>query len=322
MRPATRTRCASAAASAATTGVPAPGRRGRRPAGRPGAARRPYEAIAAVHRDDAYANLVLPGMLRDDGPARPGRRVRDRADVRHAAHGRHPRRDHRHRRRPGGRAHRPAGPRRAAARRLPAAATRGSPAHAAVSSTVDLVRPRRPGAAPASPTRSCARSPSPTCDEWLARSRPTRARRSGRLSRRDHAPSTVDRAGIRRGARRRSRRDRRGCSPRTTSGRRCTCALGRAGSTAIESGADFRAARRARFSPYAVYLPGGGARRHRGDPQTGGHTYRTRVRSWWRLAADGGARSTGPDERWLDLCAGPGGKAGLLGALAASAAPP
>ena len=25
----------------------------------------------------------------------------------------------------------------------------------------------------------------------------------------------------------------------------------------------------------------------------------------------------GPDARWLDLCAGPGGKAGLLGALAA-----
>src|SRR5256885_1899337 len=30
-----------------------------------------------------------------------------------------------------------------------------------------------------------------------------------------------------------------------------------------------------------------------------------------------GAPLDGPDERWLDLCAGPGGKAALLGALAA-----
>jgi 16S rRNA (cytosine967-C5)-methyltransferase len=48
-----------------------------------------------------------------------------------------------------------------------------------------------------------------------------------------------------------------------------------------------------RYSPFAVYLPGGAP----GD------------------LAD--APLAGTDERWLDLCAGPGGKAALLGALAA-----
>ena len=56
----------------------------RRPAGadRAAAPRRPpvdparraaYEALAAVHRDDAYANLVLPGILREKRLHRPGR---------------------------------------------------------------------------------------------------------------------------------------------------------------------------------------------------------------------------------------------------------
>ena len=31
------------------------------------ARRAAYEAVAAVHRDDAYANLVLPDILRDMG---------------------------------------------------------------------------------------------------------------------------------------------------------------------------------------------------------------------------------------------------------------
>ncbi|GAA4400485.1 16S rRNA m5C967 methyltransferase [Tsukamurella soli] len=77
-----------------------------------------------------------------------------------------------------------------------------------------------------------------------------------------------------------------------------------------------------RFSPYAVYLPGG-------DPGA-----LEPVRDGLAVVQDEGSQlvaravamapvTAGPDgaadsgERWLDLCAGPGGKAALLGALAA-----
>ncbi|HET6504582.1 MAG TPA: transcription antitermination factor NusB [Amycolatopsis sp.] len=72
------------------------------------------------------------------------------------------------------------------------------------------------------------------------------------------------------------------------------------------------------YSPYGVHLPTGA-----GDP---GESEPIRE----RLAAvqDEGSQLcalaltrvplAGPDERWLDLCAGPGGKAALLGALAAT----
>ena len=60
----------AAVRAAAATG----GDRGDRPGAGPRPARRSdparqaaYEAIAAVHRDDAYANLVLPGILRERG---------------------------------------------------------------------------------------------------------------------------------------------------------------------------------------------------------------------------------------------------------------
>ena len=47
----------------------------REPAGRVDPARQAaYEAVAAVHRDDAYANLVLPQILREQRPARAGTR--------------------------------------------------------------------------------------------------------------------------------------------------------------------------------------------------------------------------------------------------------
>jgi 16S rRNA (cytosine967-C5)-methyltransferase len=69
------------------------------------------------------------------------------------------------------------------------------------------------------------------------------------------------------------------------------------------------------WSPYAVRLHGGdpadiaAVRDHRAAVQDEGS----------QLTALALARAPleGPDARWLDLCAGPGGKAGLLGALAA-----
>ncbi|MES4903694.1 MULTISPECIES: transcription antitermination factor NusB [unclassified Streptomyces] len=71
-----------------------------------------------------------------------------------------------------------------------------------------------------------------------------------------------------------------------------------------------------RWSPYAVRLAEGGepgaldaVREGRAGVQDEG--------SQLVALALAGAPLTGPDERWLDGCAGPGGKAALLGALAA-----
>jgi 16S rRNA (cytosine967-C5)-methyltransferase len=69
------------------------------------------------------------------------------------------------------------------------------------------------------------------------------------------------------------------------------------------------------FSPYAVYLNGGSPgelaaiRDGRAHVQDEG--------SQLVAAALLAAEVEGPDRRWLDLCAGPGGKAGLLGSIAA-----
>lgn len=70
------------------------------------------------------------------------------------------------------------------------------------------------------------------------------------------------------------------------------------------------------YSPYAVRLSSGGepgalaaVQQHRAGVQDEG--------SQLCALALAGLPLTGPDERWLDLCAGPGGKAALLAALAA-----
>ncbi|MET3430409.1 16S rRNA (cytosine967-C5)-methyltransferase [Actinoplanes tereljensis] len=69
------------------------------------------------------------------------------------------------------------------------------------------------------------------------------------------------------------------------------------------------------FSPYAVYLNGGSPRELAAI-----HDGRAHVQdegSQLVAAALLAAPIEGRDTRWLDLCAGPGGKAGLLGAIAA-----
>lgn len=71
------------------------------------------------------------------------------------------------------------------------------------------------------------------------------------------------------------------------------------------------------YSPYGVHLPSGG-----GDPADS-EPIRERLAAVQdegsQLCAVALTRAglAGPHERWLDLCAGPGGKAALLGALAA-----
>ncbi|MDT4986511.1 MAG: rRNA (cytosine967-C5)-methyltransferase [Micromonosporaceae bacterium] len=70
-----------------------------------------------------------------------------------------------------------------------------------------------------------------------------------------------------------------------------------------------------RYSPYTVYLPGGSP----GDARAvvDGRAHVQDEGSQLVAAALVAAPLDGEDRRWLDLCAGPGGKAGLLGALAA-----
>ncbi len=70
-----------------------------------------------------------------------------------------------------------------------------------------------------------------------------------------------------------------------------------------------------RYSPYAVYLPGGDPRRL---PSVAGGAAGVQDEGSQLVAiAAAAAPLDGPDGRWLDLAAGPGGKAALLGALAA-----
>jgi 16S rRNA (cytosine967-C5)-methyltransferase len=70
-----------------------------------------------------------------------------------------------------------------------------------------------------------------------------------------------------------------------------------------------------RYSPYAVYLPGGAP----GElpAVADGRAHVQDEGSQLVALALATAALDGPDRRWLDLCAGPGGKAALLGALAA-----
>jgi len=69
------------------------------------------------------------------------------------------------------------------------------------------------------------------------------------------------------------------------------------------------------YSPFGVYLEGGdpGAIRAVADGRAAVQDEGSQLVA----AAMANAPLTGPDLRWLDLAAGPGGKAGLLGALAA-----
>ena len=69
------------------------------------------------------------------------------------------------------------------------------------------------------------------------------------------------------------------------------------------------------FSPYAVYLPGGAPGRLSAIGQGRAHV-QDEGSQLVTLALAAVPVSEGPAQRWLDLCAGPGGKAALLGGLA------
>jgi 16S rRNA (cytosine967-C5)-methyltransferase len=275
------------------------------------ARRAAYDAVAAVHRDDAYANLVLPRLLRERGL-----HGRDAAFATELTYGTlrltgtldaiiasaadrdvaridPPVRD---------------------ALRLGAyqlLRTRVA-AHAAASTTVDLVRSVAPGAigfANAVLRRISERD----WDNWLERLAPSDAEDPVRRLALTYAhPEWIVRAfsdALRPDDDETARAlaaDNEAAPVHLTA----RPGLVSAAELAAEVGGEV-----GRYSPYAVYLPGGSP----GDVRAI-HDGRAHVQdegSQLVAAALANAEIEGPDSRWLDLCAGPGGKSGLLGALAA-----
>lgn len=290
-------------------------RSGRAPrAGRPPsdpARQAAYEAIAAVHRDDAYANLVLSEILRDMRLA-----GRDAAFATELTYG----------------TLRSLGTldliiASAAGREVaridpPArdALRMGTyqllhtrvPAHAAVSQTVDLVRSVAPGAAGF--TNAVLRTIAETSlDDWLERLAPSyESDPVGNLSVLHNHPQWIIRAfaealgGDLEDTARLLIEDN---QPAVVH----LCARpGRADAVELADEVDGVPGA---FSPYAVYLNGGSPRELAAI-----HDGRAHVQdegSQLVAAALLAAPIEGRDTRWLDLCAGPGGKAGLLGSIAA-----
>jgi 16S rRNA (cytosine967-C5)-methyltransferase len=290
-------------------------RSGRAPrAGRPPsdpARQAAYEAIAAVHRDDAYANLVLGQILRE--MRLHGRDAAFATELTYGtlralgtldliiadAAGREvaridpPARD---------------------ALRLGAYQLLFTrvPSHAAVNQTVDLVRSVAPGASGFA--NAVMREISETSlDDWLTRLAPDYAENPvGNLAVVHNHPQWIIRAfaealgGDLEDTARLLIEDNQPAAVHL-------CARpGRADSVDLADEVDGVPGA---FSPYAVYLNGGSPsdlaaiRDGRAHVQDEG--------SQLVAAALLAAPIEGQDTRWLDLCAGPGGKAGLLGSIAA-----
>ncbi|MEU1756641.1 transcription antitermination factor NusB [Micromonospora matsumotoense] len=270
-----------------------------------------YQAVAAVHRDDAYANLVLPAILREQGLT--GRDAAFATELTYgtlrqlgtldtiltAAAGRDveridpPVRD---------------------ALRLGAYQLLHTrvPAHAAVSSTVDLVRTVGEGATGFANAvlREVAGQ---DLDAWVTKLAPSPAADPiGHLAVTYSHPQWIVRAfadalGGDLGEVTRLLIEDNERPPVHLCAR-----PGRA--DAVELADEVGGAPGA-FSPYAVYLSGGAP----GDlpALTDGRAHVQDEGSQLVANALATAPLDGPDGRWLDLCAGPGGKAGLLGAIAA-----
>ncbi|GAB3804007.1 transcription antitermination factor NusB [Micromonospora zhanjiangensis] len=301
-------------------------RRGGRPTAGAGRDRRParsggapvdparwaaYDAVTAVHRDDAYANLVLPTMLRERGLH--GRdaafateltygtlRVRGTLDaIVAAAAGREvdridpPARD---------------------ALRLGAYQLLHTrvPAHAAVSSTVELVRAVAPGAvgfANAVLREISGRD----VEAWTTELAPAyETDPIGHLALTHSHPQWIVRAFAEALGGDLAETTRLLIEDNERPPVHLCARPGRADAVAL---ADEVGGAPGAFSPYAVYLPGGSPGELPALAQ--GRAHVQDEGSQLVAEALAGAPLDGPDSRWLDLCAGPGGKAGLLGAIAA-----
>ncbi len=290
----------------------------RRPGGPPGSngrvstrpAGRRTTCCARSREQDAYTNLVLPPLLRARGLTRPRRRLRHRAGLRHAPAPGDLRRGHRRLRRPAAGQGRRRRARRAPARHPPAAGHAGADARR-------RRHHRRPGArqgrAPSSRVRQ----------RGAAQGRPSRPRRLG--------PPVGARPGHRPGRLRRRRArapalGRRGASPRRSataprSSRRCWPP------TTTRPGSPWWRGRGWRRVAELVAAGGVASERVRRTPSRSPAATLARSPPSPRAApgvqdegsqlvalalAAGTARRR--DVRWLDLCAGPGGKSALLAA--------
>jgi 16S rRNA (cytosine967-C5)-methyltransferase len=300
------------------------GRPDRSPRVGPQAADRPrqaaYEAIAAVHRDDAYANLVLPTVLRD--MRLYGRDAAFATELTYgtlralgtldaiiaAASGREvaridpPARD---------------------ALRIGAYQLLHTrvPAHAAVSSTVDLVRAVA-GSATGFTNAVLREITTKDQETWVAElAPPFDTDPIGHLSLAHSHPQWIVRSFAEALG---------GDLGEVTrlliedNDRPAVHLCARPGGADAVELADEVGGAPGAFSPYAVYLPGGApgdlaaltdGRAHVQDE--GSQLVAAALATAPLTGPPGGRPDDGGDTRWLDLCAGPGGKAGLLGALAA-----
>jgi 16S rRNA (cytosine967-C5)-methyltransferase len=271
-----------------------------------------YEAVAAVHRDDAYANLVLPKLLRSAGVS-----GRDAAFATELTYG----------------TLRQSGTLDAI---IAAAADRAIDridppvrdalrlgayqllhtrvgAHAAVATTVDLVRSLVPGAAGFA-NAVLRRVGEQSRAEWVERLAPPFADDPVANLALTHAhPQWIVRSIV---DSLRGSMDEVAATLAANNEAPPVHLCARPG--LIERDALVAAlpgAKPGRFSPHAVILGGG-------DPGSiravrDGLAHVQDEGSQLVAAALATAPLEGTDARWLDLCAGPGGKAGLLGALAA-----
>nr|WP_233513452.1 transcription antitermination factor NusB [Micromonospora craterilacus] len=270
-----------------------------------------YEAVAAVHRDDAYANLVLPAILREEGLT-----GRDAAFATELTYGtlRHLGTLDAILTSAAGRDVQRIDPPVRDALRIGAYQLLHTrvPAHAAVSSTVDLVRAVGQGAtgfANAVLREVAGRD----ADEWVSRLAPLMETDPiGHLALAYSHPQWIVRAFSEALG---------GDLGETTrlliedNVRPPVHLCARPGLADPVELADEVGGAPGAFSPYAVYL-GGGAPGDLAAVADG----RAHVQDEGsQLVADALATASvdGADGRWLDLCAGPGGKSGLLGALAA-----
>jgi 16S rRNA (cytosine967-C5)-methyltransferase len=281
------------------------------PSRRVDAARRTaYEAIAAVHREDAYANIVLPRLLRE------GRVIgRDAALATELTYG-----TLRSRGQldaiiasAAGRAVDRIDPPARDALRLGAYQLLHTriPSHAAVATTVDLVRAVLPGAAGFA-NAVLRRISERDLDAWLADVVPTLdADPVGHLALVHAHPEWTVRAFL----------DALGGDRTETAEalaanneRPLVHLCARPGRITTAELADQARGLAGAYSPYAVYLPEGAP----GDLPAVAHGQAHVQDEGSQLVAVATARAelAGRDEAWLDLCAGPGGKAALLGGLA------
>ncbi|NIH88548.1 RsmB/NOP family class I SAM-dependent RNA methyltransferase [Amycolatopsis granulosa] len=297
-------------------GRPAPRKPGpRRPPAEDPARRVALDVLRAVRQRDAYANLVLPDMLR-----RHRLSGRDAALATELAYG-------------ASRAQGMLDAIIAACLDRPLDKVDGPvldclrlgayqllrtriPEHAAVTSTVDLARADA-GSHVAGFVNAVLRKISEQDeDAWMAQLTPDRAQDPiGHLAMRTAHPRWVARAFAEALG---DKGDELQAALEADDARPAVHLAARPGEISADELAAVTGGDVAPYSPYGVHLPTGA-----GDPGDS-----EPIRERLAVVQDEGSQLcalaltrvplAGSDERWLDLCAGPGGKAGLLGALAAT----